>query len=133
MSTDELGVLVGQVVESLPKEIWRRVGPLVIDVEDEPTFEMLCQLGLKNQTIDGVCIISVGMMPRIVLYAGPIGRSCTSDQFPSTVRRVVLHELGHALGLTEKEVHELGLAAPSLLEETAITIKPGTPSRRLQC
>ena len=92
---------MGVVVEDSP-------GPEAVDVALAPGSYLL---GLYQ----GVPLTRrgngyAGALPdRISIYQDNIERAArTVDNIPATVRRVVIHELGHHFGIGEARLHELG-------------------------
>ena len=114
--TQEFEEIVRQAVDELPE--W--VGPLldemalwVADVPEEPMAPGHTLLGVYRgfpRTRYGGR--PAGSMPdSITLYRLPILSTCrTRDDVPQRVLTVLGHEVGHALGLPEHRLRELGWA-----------------------
>jgi predicted Zn-dependent protease with MMP-like domain len=102
---------VDRVLEELPEWVLQQVDNLIVVVEDEPTPDLGDVLGVY----DGVSLAErseyySGVMPdRIVIFYKPhIGLGLTQDELTSEIRRTVLHELGHHLGIDDDRLSELG-------------------------
>ena len=105
--------LILQAVRSLPPEFRRKMENVEIVVEDWPPQERGRRgrggdlLGLYH----GYPLKERGswygnVLPdRIVIYQGPIERSCGNEkEIQERVREVVFHEIGHFFGLEEDEL-----------------------------
>ncbi|MBN2408375.1 MAG: metallopeptidase family protein [Candidatus Aminicenantes bacterium] len=108
--------LVEEAVESLPRSFRKRIENLVVMVDERPPRRRSSRaptstlLGLYH----GVPLKDrgsyYGNVPPdvIVIYQEPIERiSSSDDEIRRRVREVVLHEVGHYFGLSEKELREI--------------------------
>ena len=107
--------LVVDALDALPPWLLPIVDEIAVLVEDEPDPDdaeqgLLC-LGLYR----GVPRTShpgrvPGSLPdTITLYRIPVLLACDSpDDVPERVRIVLIHEVGHAMGLTESRLRSLG-------------------------
>jgi predicted Zn-dependent protease with MMP-like domain len=113
---------VARVVEGLPDEIQDLLEDVAIVVEDEPSTDHLVDAGLDPddelfglyqgipQTERGSSY-SLVTPDRIIIFAGPLERSCeTRREFDEQIRITLLHELGHHLGFDEGGLDTLGLS-----------------------
>lgn len=111
MRRHEFELEIDQVLEDLPDWVLEQVDNLIVVVEDEPSAELGDVLGVY----DGVSLAErseyySGAMPdRIVIFYRPhIALGLAEDELRSEVRKTVLHELGHHLGIDDSRLGELG-------------------------
>ncbi len=108
--------LVEEAVASLPRSFRKRIENVAVMVEERPPRRRSSRtststlLGLYH----GVPLKDrgsyYGNVPPdvIVIYQEPIERISASDEeIRDHVREVVLHEVGHYFGLSEKELREI--------------------------
>lgn len=116
MDKGELALFVYEIVGELPRELREKLHNVEFIVEDFPSQAVKreigrgCILGLYR----GVPLIKRGVgynlvLPdQIIIYAGNIQKILSHpDDWKETVRRVVLHEIGHYFGFGEEEIREL--------------------------
>lgn len=117
VTSEEFDALVQRALDGLPDEYARLIKNIAVVVEDEPSREVLDELGLASEddllglysgiAIDDESFFSPGgQMPnRISIYRGPILRLCrTSDEVIQEVRDTIVHEIGHHFGLSDDEM-----------------------------
>lgn len=118
MARDRFEELVRHALEELPEEFATRIENVAVVVQDEPGPEELEELGIDGPEAEdelyglyqGVPIIDrgtgySGLPDRILIFMGPILRTCGSaDEAAEEIRRTVIHELGHHLGLEDEEM-----------------------------
>lgn len=111
ISKEKFEKIVYQKLENLPKEIKKRLENIEFFVEEEsPSCNIL---GLyhgipfpKRKTP----AYSLVLPDRIILYKENIERGCnTEEELVSMIEKVLLHEIGHYLGLNEYQLRKLGL------------------------
>ncbi len=117
VSLDTFETMVGDALDSLPDWVERIVNEIAVLVEDEqPESErkpgvLLLGLyrGVPRTTHYGR---APGTLPdTITLYRIPIVETCARvEDVPGRVRTVLMHEVGHAMGLSEARLRELGVA-----------------------
>lgn len=101
---------VDQVIEDLPEWVIAEVDNLVVVVEDMPTAEQGDVLGIY----EGISLAERGdywgaMPDRIVIFYRPhIELGLDDRELRDEIRRTVLHELAHHLGIDDKRLTELG-------------------------
>lgn len=101
---------VDRVIEALPQWVLDEVDNLVVVVENNPTVEQGDVLGIY----EGVSLAERGdywgaLPDRIVVFFRPhIEMGLTDPELKQEIRRTVLHELGHHLGLDDDRLTELG-------------------------
>jgi predicted Zn-dependent protease with MMP-like domain len=101
---------VDHVIESLPQWVLDEVDNLIVVVEDEPTEEQGDILGIY----EGVSLAERGdywgsLPDRIVIFYLPhLDLGLSEHELKEEIRRTVLHELGHHLGIDDERLAELG-------------------------
>ena len=116
--------VVSRVMETLPEEFYPYLDNLVVDVEEEPSEEMLRRQGLTAEEIaDGETLygLFVPLEPppgcggetfdladlprRLIIFKRPL-----EEDFPDRrtllleIRKTVVHELAHHFGFTERDL-----------------------------
>lgn len=101
---------VDHVIEGLPEWVLDEVDNLVVVVEDEPGEEDGDLLGIY----EGVSLAERedywGALPdRIVIFYRPhLELGLSEDELREEIRKTVLHELAHHLGIDDERLTELG-------------------------
>ncbi len=101
---------VDRVIEGLPEWVLEEVDNLVVVVEDEPGEEEGDLLGIY----EGVSLAERedywGALPdRIVIFYRPhLELGLSEDELREEIRKTVLHELAHHLGIDDERLTELG-------------------------
>ncbi|HEX6219968.1 MAG TPA: metallopeptidase family protein [Acidimicrobiia bacterium] len=101
---------VDRVIEALPQWVIEEIDNLIVVVEDSPTPEQGDVLGIY----EGVSLAErgdyFGVLPdRIVIFYRPhLALELDDDELREEIRRTVLHELGHHLGIDDVRLAELG-------------------------
>jgi len=114
---EEFDALVQRALDGLPEEYARLMKNVAVVVEEEPSREILDELGIESEddllglysgvSVDGESFFSPGgQMPnRISIYRGPILRLCrTTNEVVDEVRDTIVHEIGHHFGLNDDEM-----------------------------
>jgi predicted Zn-dependent protease with MMP-like domain len=108
--------LVREALDSIPEEFQRRMGNLVVIVEDEPSPDVLASSHLENGSLllglySGVPLTALGsnqqMLPeRITIYQHNIEKICHNDPdlIKERVRQTVLHEVAHHFGIDHEKM-----------------------------
>jgi predicted Zn-dependent protease with MMP-like domain len=118
MRKDRFEALVNTALEDLPQNFKALLDNITVMVEDYPSKDTLDKLnrggGLLLGVYHGVPFKHrgphYGNIPPdiIVIYQKPIEMICRSeDEIREKVREVVVHEVGHYFGLSDKEMHEI--------------------------
>ncbi|MDQ7820612.1 MAG: metallopeptidase family protein [Armatimonadota bacterium] len=112
--------LVLQALQSLPEEIRARLDNVAVVVEDWPSAEQLAAAGVGPEDTlfglyEGVPLISRGitadsLLPdKITIFQGPLEEACASEEeMAEEIRRTVVHEIAHHLGIDDERLAELG-------------------------
>jgi predicted Zn-dependent protease with MMP-like domain len=110
--------LVERSVKRLPRKFLAELENIAIDVEDEPSRQLLADMGIEHGTLyglyQGVPLTQRewnygNMLPdRIVIYQGPIERSARSDEeIEEVVLETVKHEIGHYFGFDDATLYSI--------------------------
>ncbi|MET0152627.1 MAG: metallopeptidase family protein [Candidatus Binatia bacterium] len=113
--------LVSEALDTLPGEVRIRMTNVAVIVADEPTNEQIADAGLDpgRHTLFGLyegCPLSerradLGMMlpDRITLFYRPLVDCYRSPaEVREQIRRTVVHEVAHFVGLDDDEITDLG-------------------------
>lgn len=98
------------VLEELPSWVVEEIDNLVVVVEDWPTEDQGDVLGIY----DGVSLAErgdyFGVLPdRIIIFYGPhMELDLDEAGLRAEIRKTVLHEIGHHLGIDDARLTELG-------------------------
>lgn len=101
---------VDRIIESLPQWVLDEVDNLIVVVEDEPTEDQGDLLGIY----EGVSLAERGdywgaLPDRIVIFYKPhLALALPDVELREEIRKTVLHELGHHLGIDDDRLTELG-------------------------
>ena len=111
MNKAEFDEAVDRALDGLPTWVMERVDNLHVVVEDWPTEEQGDVLGIY----EGVSLLERssdywGALPdRIIVFRQPHLKLGLSDEdLEEEIRRTVLHELAHHLGIDDSRLEELG-------------------------
>ena len=111
--------LVERAYSSIPEEFRKKIENVVITVEDYPTRDDLQTLKLRRDSLllglyRGVplpkrSVWQVASFPdEIVIYQKDIERICRNErEIEDKVNEVLIHEIGHYFGLSDREIYEL--------------------------
>ncbi len=113
---EEFERLVGRALDDLPAEFARAIENVAVVVEDEPSRELLLEMGMDPDHDDLLGLYQGVPLPerdsfysalpdRIVIYRGPICRlSRSREEAIQEIRDTVVHELGHYFGFEEEDL-----------------------------
>jgi len=117
VSQEEFDRWIQEALAELPPRFATLADEVSIVVEEEPSSEVLRDLGLESEDdllglyqgipIDEISFFQpAGELPaRISIYRGPILRLCqTKAEVIQEVHDTVVHELGHHVGLDDEEM-----------------------------
>ncbi|MCS7229030.1 MAG: metallopeptidase family protein [Candidatus Kryptonium sp.] len=119
MTIDEFEKIIEETIESLPQQIKQKLDNVVFIVQDYPDEEELKMTRSNKYNLLGLYTgvplskrgINYGMYPvtpdRIFIFKANIERICKDEnELRKKIREVVLHEIGHYLGMSESEVRK---------------------------
>jgi predicted Zn-dependent protease with MMP-like domain len=112
--------LVSAAIDTIPPDFQQHVKNMAIVVEDEPSDDLLDEMGIEQDDTlfglyQGTPLTERGwdhgnVLPdRITIYQGPIEAWCEGDR-DATVTEIgetLIHELGHYFGLGEDEIQAI--------------------------
>jgi predicted Zn-dependent protease with MMP-like domain len=119
---DRFDSLLESVLQELPEFVRKQLEEIPVIVEDEPSPELLEEMGLEEGESD-LCGLHSGVplteraptIPSvqgssILLFRGPILRLASGDEktLEEEIRITLLHEIGHHFGFSEEELEEMG-------------------------
>ena len=111
MERAEFENVVDAVLESLPEWVVEKIDNLHVIVEQEPPTELGEVLGVyEGVSLQDRSADYWGALPdRIIVFRGPHLRMALDEEdLRSEIRKTVLHELGHHLGIDDARLTELG-------------------------
>ena len=119
LSPEEFEEMVVRCYEGLPEGLLGYLENLDIVVEEWPSEEDFGEVGIEGA--DGLLGLYTGISrldggedlplppPKITLYQRPIEGICgTREEVAEEVRKTLLHEVGHYLGMDEEYLDRLG-------------------------
>ena len=110
MRRSEFEQVVDAALEELPDWVVKEIDNLVVTVEEEPSPELGDVLGVY----EGVALTERGeysgaMPDRIVIFRQPHLRlELPRPELEAEVRKTVLHEVAHHIGIDDSRLDELG-------------------------
>ena len=120
VTAEEFQELMELAMESIPKDFKNRMDNIAFIVEPFPSSSDLARLGMT----DGRHLLGLysgipythrntwyaGTVPdRIILFQSNIEAICRSqEELTAKIREVVIHEIAHYFGMTDKEIREAG-------------------------
>ena len=121
MDRAKFHALVVAAIDEIPEPFRQHLANVEVVVEDEPSAELLRELGLdpRRDTIyglyDGVPVDERGgddalLLPdRIAIYYRPLVRDFrTPHAIRREIRTTIIHEVGHVFGLDDDEIEAEG-------------------------
>lgn len=119
LSRQDFEALVAEAVKGLPRDFRRCLDNVAIEVQEEPSAEVLEAVGLEREDADELLGLywgrsiqgesffdAGGQLPdRVYIYRGPILRQCeTKGAVVREVQETVAHEIGHHFGLSDDDM-----------------------------
>jgi predicted Zn-dependent protease with MMP-like domain len=115
MDNEAFEEIVEEALMSLPEEFLRKLENVEVVVEDEPLEETLRKVGVPRGALLGLyhgvplkkkSVWAAPTFPgRISIYRIPIlSMSRDREEIRRRIREVVIHEIGHHFGLSDKEM-----------------------------
>ena len=115
MNRAEFEQLVDEALEEIPAEFLAQIDNLVVIVEDRPTPEQASEGDELLGLYEGISLAErgidyYGVMPdQITIFREPhLTLGLSHNDLRTEIRRTVLHELAHHLGIDDARLHELG-------------------------
>jgi predicted Zn-dependent protease with MMP-like domain len=120
VTRERFHALVAAALDEIPEPFRARLATVEVIVEDEPSPELLRELGMdpRRDTIyglydgmaDEIAFDSGPALPdRIALYYRPLVRDFrTPTAIQREIRKTVIHEVGHLFGLDDDEIEAEG-------------------------
>ena len=114
--------MVEEAIAELPPAFAKWLDEVPVIVEDEPSAELLEELGMDEDgdllgSYHGVALTrrSVSDSPHlpdeIMIFRAPLIAMCRNrQQLRAEIRKTLLHELGHYAGFDEDDLEDLGYA-----------------------
>lgn len=112
--------IVARALDGLPAEVLAAMSNVEVTIEDEPSDDVREDFGLEeDETLFGIYqgtpltergVADEPLLPdRIVLYQVPLEESFSrTEELIEEIRRTVVHEVAHYLGMDEDRIEELG-------------------------
>jgi predicted Zn-dependent protease with MMP-like domain len=119
MTHEQFEELLSEAYRSIPAAFRKRLKNVAIVVEEEPSPELLEEMGLEPPDTlfglyQGTPLTQRGwtfgnqLPDRIVIFRGPIVDACEDDdEIYGTIAETLIHEAGHYFGLSEEEIEEI--------------------------
>ena len=122
MTNDYFRELLVEAIDSIPRKFAREIDNVAILIEDEPSDELLEELGMDPEVdtllglYEGTPLPErsthgyVNQLPdRITLFKGTIEDECDGDEDEIIVAigETLIHELGHYFGMSEEQIMEI--------------------------
>ncbi len=115
MEKDVFEEVVEEALTTLPEEFSRKLENVEVVIEEEPSAQVLRKLGLRRGALLGLyhgvplkrkSVWEAPSLPgRISVYRIPIiAISRRREDVRERIREVVIHEIGHHFGLSDKEM-----------------------------
>ena len=116
LTESEFEELVKVAVNSLPEKFKKKMENIIVVIEELPSAELLTEMGISSPyhllglyrgipyTKRGIWYRNV-MPDKIIIFKKPIEVRCKNkEDIKESVRKVVIHEIGHYFGLGEVEL-----------------------------
>ncbi len=119
VTEEEFEELVTEAISGLPEKFKEKMENIVVVVESLPSQELLREMKIKSPygllglyrgipyTRRGIWYRNV-MPDKIIIFKKPIEVRCRNkEEIKESVRRVVVHEIGHYFGLGEADLRKI--------------------------
>jgi len=119
VTEEEFEELVKEAVYSLPEKFKKKMENIAVVIEDLPSQKLLMEMKIKSPygllgLYRGVPYPRRGIWYRnvlpdkIIIFKRPIEVRCRNkEDIKESVRRVVIHEIGHYFGLGEADLQRI--------------------------
>lgn len=109
VSKEKFEEIVYQKIKNLPNQIKKKLENIEFFIEEENANFLGIYQGIPFPKRKS-CIYSFVLPDRIILFKNNIEKQCRDEkELEELIERVLLHEIGHYLGLNEKQLKKLGL------------------------
>jgi predicted Zn-dependent protease with MMP-like domain len=121
ISFEEFAQLVAEALDMLPAEIAEKMENVAVTVEEEASPTTLAELEIKDpaqlfglyrgvpRPQRSLFAPLPGFPDKIEIYFRPIVKACRTPQaIKELVRQVVVHEVGHHFGMSDRQLRALG-------------------------
>ena len=119
VTEEEFEELVTAAISTLPEKFRERMENIVVVIESLPSQELLREMKIKSPygllglyrgipyTRRGIWYRNV-MPDKIIIFKKPIEVRCKNkEEIKESVRKVVIHEIGHYFGLGEADLRKI--------------------------
>jgi len=119
VSEIEFEELVTEAISGLPEKFKEKMENIVVVIENLPSQELIAEMKIKSPygllgLYRGIPYPRRGIwyrnvMPdKIIIFKKPIEVRCNNkEEIKKSVRRVVIHEIGHYFGLGEADLRKI--------------------------
>lgn len=122
MTREEFRSLVEEAIDTIPARFAREIHNVAIVVEDEPSAELLAELGMDPDEdillglYEGISLperfkggYGNQLPDRITLFQNEIEDDCDGDEdeIVIAIGETLIHELGHYFGMSEEQIMEI--------------------------
>ena len=119
MTRAEFEQLVREAVRLVPRRFRREITNLALIVEDEPSPELLADMGIEPPDslyglYQGIPLTERSwghgnaLPDRITIYQRPIEEDCDDEEeIRDVIGETLIHEVGHYFGLSEAQIEEI--------------------------
>lgn len=120
MTREDFRALVEEAIDTIPPKFAREVRNLAIVIEDEPSDELLEEMGMEPGDsllglYQGTPMNERGwgygnqLPDRITLFQDVIEDDCEgdADEIIVAIGETLIHELGHYFGMSEEQIMEI--------------------------
>jgi predicted Zn-dependent protease with MMP-like domain len=120
LNDKEFDRIVKAAIRRIPEEIRQHLQNIVISVQKQPSAEILEEMGMDpDEELLGVfqgtaqterSVAEPPLFPdAILLFQEPLERMCeTAEELEEEIEITIVHEIAHALGMSEERLYELG-------------------------
>jgi predicted Zn-dependent protease with MMP-like domain len=115
----EFEKLVEKAIDTLPKKFKEKMENIIVVIENLPSRELLIEMKVKSPygllglyrgipyTRRGIWYRNV-LPDKIIIFKEPIEIRCKNkEEIKESVRKVVIHEIGHYFGLGEADLRKI--------------------------
>ena len=119
MQREKFESLVADALASIPRKFREAMNNIVIVVEDEPSRELLREMGIRPPgtllgLYSGTPLTERGwdfgnrLPDRIQIFQGPHERDAEDeDDLVVAIGETLIHEIGHYFGMSEEQIEEI--------------------------